>query len=209
MFAAKVPEKDRTPWNSTLASELSDMWMEEKPIEWTEAKPARPKSWDTIRNSWASCEPTERSRRDQLAHGDLATEPTRTFSLGRSRLLPGGCGLRQLRAFRMLMNSATRHEWSRQVKTVNSIKQFAKRIGRSERHVQRLISDGEGPPVVALGKRAVGIIDDDGDAWIAARRRSLRAGTTRALPLNERANSSSRRTPAGGAACRVRPLPRV
>jgi predicted DNA-binding transcriptional regulator AlpA len=56
------------------------------------------------------------------------------------------------------------------VKTISSIKQFAKRIGRSERHVQRLISEGEGPPVVALGKRAVGIIDDDGDAWIAARR---------------------------------------
>jgi predicted DNA-binding transcriptional regulator AlpA len=58
------------------------------------------------------------------------------------------------------------------VKTVSSIKQFAKRIGRSERHVQRIISEGEGPPVVSLGKRAVGIIDEDGDAWIAARRKT-------------------------------------
>jgi predicted DNA-binding transcriptional regulator AlpA len=58
------------------------------------------------------------------------------------------------------------------VKTVSSIKQFAKRIRRSERHVQRLISEGEGPPVVSLGKRAIGIIDEDGDAWIAGRRKT-------------------------------------
>ena len=58
------------------------------------------------------------------------------------------------------------------MKTVSSIKQFAKRIGRSPRHVQRIISEGEGPPVVSLGKRAVGIIDEDGDAWIAARRKT-------------------------------------
>ena len=58
------------------------------------------------------------------------------------------------------------------MKTVSTIKQFAQRIGRSERHVQRIISDGEGPPVVSLGKRAVGIIDEDGDAWIAGRRKT-------------------------------------
>ena len=40
------------------------------------------------------------------------------------------------------------------------------------RHVQRIISDGEGPPVVSLGKRAVGIVDEDADAWIAARRKT-------------------------------------
>lgn len=58
------------------------------------------------------------------------------------------------------------------MKTVSSKKQFAKRIGRSVRHLERLISRGEGPPVVSLGKRAVGIPDDDGDAWLASRRKT-------------------------------------
>ena len=51
-------------------------------------------------------------------------------------------------------------------------KQFADRIGRSVRHLERLISEGEGPPIVRLGIRAVGIDEADGDAWIAARRKS-------------------------------------
>jgi hypothetical protein len=50
MLARKIPEKDRTLWNSTLASKLWDMWTEAKPAEWTETKPPRPKSWDTIVN---------------------------------------------------------------------------------------------------------------------------------------------------------------
>jgi predicted DNA-binding transcriptional regulator AlpA len=49
-------------------------------------------------------------------------------------------------------------------------KQFAERIGRSVRHLERLISEGEGPPLVRLGVRAVGIEEHDGNAWIAARR---------------------------------------
>jgi predicted DNA-binding transcriptional regulator AlpA len=49
-------------------------------------------------------------------------------------------------------------------------KQFAERIGRSVRHLERLISEGEGSPLVRLGVRAVGIEEHDGNAWIAARR---------------------------------------
>jgi predicted DNA-binding transcriptional regulator AlpA len=49
-------------------------------------------------------------------------------------------------------------------------KQFAERIGRSVRHLERLISEGEGPPLVRFGVRAVGIEEHDGNAWIAARR---------------------------------------
>jgi predicted DNA-binding transcriptional regulator AlpA len=49
-------------------------------------------------------------------------------------------------------------------------RQFAERINRSVRHLERLISVGEGPPLVRLGTRAVGIDEGDGEAWIAARR---------------------------------------
>jgi predicted DNA-binding transcriptional regulator AlpA len=57
------------------------------------------------------------------------------------------------------------------VTKILSKKQFADRIGRSVRHLERLISEGEGPPIVRLGVRAVGIDEADGDAWIAARRK--------------------------------------
>ena len=56
------------------------------------------------------------------------------------------------------------------MKKILTKKQFAERIGKSVRHVERLISAGEGPPVIRLGPRAIGIEEDDGDAWIAARR---------------------------------------
>jgi predicted DNA-binding transcriptional regulator AlpA len=56
------------------------------------------------------------------------------------------------------------------LKKILTKKQFAERIGKSVRHVERLISAGEGPPIIRLGPRAIGIEEDDGDAWIAARR---------------------------------------
>ena len=56
------------------------------------------------------------------------------------------------------------------MKKILTKRQFADRIGRSVRHLERLISEGEGPPIVRLGPRAVGIDEDDGDAWVAARR---------------------------------------
>ena len=51
-----------------------------------------------------------------------------------------------------------------------SKKQFAKRMNRSVRHLERLIAVGEGPPIIKLGTRAVGIDEDDGEAWLASRR---------------------------------------
>ena len=56
------------------------------------------------------------------------------------------------------------------MKRILSKKQSAERIGRSVRHLERLIAVGEGPPVVRLGARAVGIDEGDLDAWIAGRR---------------------------------------
>ena len=56
------------------------------------------------------------------------------------------------------------------MKRILTKRQFAERIGKSVRHLERLISAGEGPPVIRLGPRAIGIEEDDGDAWIAARR---------------------------------------
>ncbi len=49
-------------------------------------------------------------------------------------------------------------------------RQFAERIGKSVRHVERLIGAGEGPPTISLGLRAVGIGADDADAWLKSRR---------------------------------------
>jgi predicted DNA-binding transcriptional regulator AlpA len=56
------------------------------------------------------------------------------------------------------------------LRTISTKKEFAKRIGRSVRHLERLIAVGEGPPTIKLGPRAVGIDDDDGDVWIESRR---------------------------------------
>ena len=51
-----------------------------------------------------------------------------------------------------------------------TVNEFAKMIGKSPRHTQRLMSDGEGPPIVRLGKRAIGIMEADAEAWLAGRR---------------------------------------
>jgi predicted DNA-binding transcriptional regulator AlpA len=56
------------------------------------------------------------------------------------------------------------------LKKILTKRQSAERIGRSVRHLERLISEGEGPPLVRLGARAIGIDEDDLEAWIAARR---------------------------------------
>jgi predicted DNA-binding transcriptional regulator AlpA len=56
------------------------------------------------------------------------------------------------------------------VRRMFSKKQFAKRMNRSVRHLERLIAVGEGPPIIKLGTRAVGIDEDDGEAWLASRR---------------------------------------
>lgn len=56
------------------------------------------------------------------------------------------------------------------MKTILTKKQFAQRMGRSVRHLERLLATGEGPPVIRLGARAVGIDETDGDAWLASRR---------------------------------------
>jgi hypothetical protein len=47
----------------------------------------------------------------------------------------------------------------------------AERAGFTRRTLERLISVGEGPPVVILSKRRRGIIDEDNDAWLRGRRR--------------------------------------
>jgi predicted DNA-binding transcriptional regulator AlpA len=56
------------------------------------------------------------------------------------------------------------------LRTISSKKKFADRCGISVRHLERLNSLGEGPPLIQLGPRRVGIADDDGDAWIESRR---------------------------------------
>jgi predicted DNA-binding transcriptional regulator AlpA len=57
------------------------------------------------------------------------------------------------------------------VRRILSKKEFAEeRMGRSVRHLERMIAVGEGPPIIKLGPRAVGIAEDDGEAWLASRR---------------------------------------
>jgi predicted DNA-binding transcriptional regulator AlpA len=55
------------------------------------------------------------------------------------------------------------------VHRIISKKEFAERMGRSVRHLERMIAVGEGP-IIKLGARAVGIAEDDGEAWLASRR---------------------------------------
>ena len=56
------------------------------------------------------------------------------------------------------------------MRTIMSKKKFAERMGRSVRHLERMIAIGEGPPIIKLGPRAVGIAEEDGEAWLASRR---------------------------------------
>jgi predicted DNA-binding transcriptional regulator AlpA len=56
------------------------------------------------------------------------------------------------------------------VRQIISKKEFAERMGRSVRHLERMIAVGEGPPIIKLGPRAVGISEADGEAWLASRR---------------------------------------
>jgi len=46
----------------------------------------------------------------------------------------------------------------------------AKRASLTRRSIERLLSIGEGPAIVALGKRRRGILDRDLDAWLESRR---------------------------------------
>jgi predicted DNA-binding transcriptional regulator AlpA len=53
---------------------------------------------------------------------------------------------------------------------VLSKRKAAERDNISLRHLERLIANGEGPPLVRLGPRRVGIIEEDNDAWVRSRR---------------------------------------
>jgi excisionase family DNA binding protein len=50
-------------------------------------------------------------------------------------------------------------------------KQAAERAAISLRHLERLIAVGEGPAVIRLGGRRVGIAEADLAAWLNSRRR--------------------------------------
>jgi predicted DNA-binding transcriptional regulator AlpA len=54
--------------------------------------------------------------------------------------------------------------------TIITKKEAARRGSMSVRHLERLASVGEGPAIIRLGVRKVGIADGDFDAWIASRR---------------------------------------
>lgn len=49
-------------------------------------------------------------------------------------------------------------------------KEAAARAAISLRHLERLIGNGEGPPIVRLGARRVGIAESDLNQWLASRR---------------------------------------
>lgn len=51
------------------------------------------------------------------------------------------------------------------------LKKIADRHGVSLRNLQRQIARGEGPPVIQLSPRRVGIDEDDDAAWLASRRK--------------------------------------
>lgn len=49
-------------------------------------------------------------------------------------------------------------------------KETAARGAISLRHLERLIGNGEGPPIIRLGARRIGIAEEDLDQWLASRR---------------------------------------
>jgi predicted DNA-binding transcriptional regulator AlpA len=53
---------------------------------------------------------------------------------------------------------------------VLTFEEAAKRATLTRRSIERLLSVGEGPATVALGKRRRGILDVDLDEWLASRR---------------------------------------
>jgi predicted DNA-binding transcriptional regulator AlpA len=54
---------------------------------------------------------------------------------------------------------------------VLTFEEAAKRATLTRRSIERLLSIGEGPTTVSLGKRRRGILDQDLDAWLLARRK--------------------------------------
>jgi predicted DNA-binding transcriptional regulator AlpA len=51
------------------------------------------------------------------------------------------------------------------------LKKIADRHGVSLRTLQRQLAEDDGPPVIQLSPRRVGIDEDDDDAWLASRRK--------------------------------------
>ncbi len=54
---------------------------------------------------------------------------------------------------------------------VLSKQEIAMRLGCSERNVDRLIKVGDGPPVLRISPRRVGVLQSDFETWLGARRR--------------------------------------
>jgi predicted DNA-binding transcriptional regulator AlpA len=46
----------------------------------------------------------------------------------------------------------------------------AARASISLRHLERLIGNGQGPPLVRLGARRIAIVEADFEAWLSSRR---------------------------------------
>jgi predicted DNA-binding transcriptional regulator AlpA len=53
---------------------------------------------------------------------------------------------------------------------VLTFEEAAKKATLTRRSIERLLSIGEGPAVIALGKRRRGILDVDLEEWLASRR---------------------------------------
>jgi excisionase family DNA binding protein len=52
-----------------------------------------------------------------------------------------------------------------------SLAEVAERLGCSRRTIERAISIGEGPTLMQISMRRIGIAEHDYEAWIARRRR--------------------------------------
>ena len=65
------------------------------------------------------------------------------------------------------------------------LKKIAAKHGTSLRNLQRMIARGEGPPVIQLSPRRVGIDEADDDAWLASRRKPRPAPDGGAGPQSE------------------------
>ena len=62
---------------------------------------------------------------------------------------------------------------------VLTLDQAAQRASITRRTLERLRSEGEGPPTIQISKRRVGVAEGDLEAWLNSRRRvapSLKSG---------------------------------
>jgi hypothetical protein len=81
---------------------------------------------------------------------------------------------------------------------VLSRREAARRAQQSLRSLERQIAVGEGPPIIRLSQRRIGIAEEDLEAWLASRRRVPPGSEDREETVIGRRSATSRDDAVGG-----------